>query len=129
MSRVCWVRQLSKNATLIQLRCISKHKTLFHCSFDVGPPSTTLAQHQTNNGETAYVSWATLTTVLFTVTFQSRQTGHAKPICCRVCPVCFIGFLMVYEMSGETSNNKRRQYTDITSSGPHYVNNPTSKPF
>ena len=28
----------------------SKHKTLSHCWFNVGPPSTTLAQHRTSNG-------------------------------------------------------------------------------
>ena len=35
----------------------SKHETLPHCWFDVGPPSAILVQHQTNNGATSRVCW------------------------------------------------------------------------
>ena len=37
--------------------CLSKHETLSHCWFNVGPPSTTLAQHWTNNGLMSRVRW------------------------------------------------------------------------
>ena len=36
---------------------LSKHKTLTQCCFDVGPPSTTLAQHQNNIGPMSCVCW------------------------------------------------------------------------
>ena len=35
----------------------SKHENLGQCWFDVGPPSTTLAQHQANTGPTSRVCW------------------------------------------------------------------------
>ena len=35
----------------------SKHETLSHCWFNVGPPSTTLAQHWTNNDSMSRVCW------------------------------------------------------------------------
>ena len=40
-----------------RIRHPSKHDTLNHCWFDVGPASATLGQHQTNIGSTYRVHW------------------------------------------------------------------------
>ena len=40
-----------------QVRYPSRHERLSHCWFNVGPPSTTLAQHWTSNGSISLVCW------------------------------------------------------------------------
>ena len=45
-------------SSLFQNLCITRiHKTLAQCWFNVGSPSATLAQHQTNIGSTLLVCW------------------------------------------------------------------------
>ena len=60
----CWSTFYDAGPTLNQqwlnascLQHPSKHEALSHCWFNVGPPSTTLAQHWTNFGSMPRVCW------------------------------------------------------------------------
>ena len=50
-----------------------KHETMTQCWFDVGPSSTTLAQHQTNIGSTSRACWAWTWGLIFHALFVPRS--------------------------------------------------------
>ena len=50
IAKNCTSRVESKN-----VESANQHEALSHCWFDAGPPSTTLAQHQSNSGSTSRV--------------------------------------------------------------------------
>ena len=52
----------------------SEHETLSHCWFNVGPPSTTLAQHWTNNGSKSRVCWVCSDDIV--LPYQEFQIGN-----------------------------------------------------
>ena len=53
----------------------SKHETLNQCWFNVGPPSTTLGQQQTNIGSASGVCWATPIMIVWLITRRSSWSG------------------------------------------------------